>query len=127
MTELLLLKQLLLELGYPCVNTPVVWCDNLASKSMAENPVYDSCTKHIGVDVHFVREKIENDEMEIRYVPIAEQVADVFTKRLPRDRFELLCKKLGLTAIPDLEVKTSARGLKDSEPKLRGSVEVIDN
>jgi len=126
-TELLWLKQLLMELGYPCVNTPIVWCDKLTTKSMAENPVDHSRTKHIGVDVHFVREKVENGKVEIKYVPTAEQVADVFTKGLSRDRFELLCKKLGLTKIPGcLEVKTSARMLKESEPKLKGSVEVLN-
>ena len=82
-TELVWLKNLLLELGYPCEAIPIVWCDNLATKSMAKNPVYHSRTKHIGVDVHFVREKVENGEVEIRYVPTAEQVADVFTKGLP--------------------------------------------
>lgn len=64
-TELLGLKQLLSELGYSCETTPVVWCDNLTAKSMAENLVYHSRRKHIGVDVHFVCEKVENGKVEI--------------------------------------------------------------
>ena len=63
--ELLWLKSLFVELGYPNVTTPVLWCDNLAAKSMAENPVFHSRTKHVGVDVHFVREKVEKGEVEI--------------------------------------------------------------
>lgn len=52
----------------------------------------------------------------------------MFTKGLPRDRFELRRQKLGLTEIPScLEVKSSASRLKDSESKLKGSVEVLDN
>ena len=105
-----------------------MWCDNLVAKSMVENLAYHSCTKHIGVDVHFVHEKVQIGEVEIRYVLAVEQVADVFTKGLTRDRFELLCKRLGLTEIPGcLKVKSSARMLKDSESKLKGSVEVLDN
>ena len=68
MTKILWLKSLLSELGYPCVQTPVLWCDNLAAKSMAENPIFHSRTKHIEIDVHFVREKIENRDVEVRYV-----------------------------------------------------------
>ena len=94
---------------------------------MAENPVYHSRTKYIGVDVHFVREKVENGEVEIRYVPTVEQVADVFTKGLARDRFELLCRKLGLIETPGcLNIQKSARVLKELEPKLKGSVEELN-
>ena len=52
----------------------------------------------------------------------------MFTKGLTRDQFELLRQKLGLTEIPGcFEVKSSARMLKDSEFKLKGSVEVLNN
>ena len=50
--------------------------------------------------MHFVREKIENKEVEIRYVPSLHQVADIFTKGLSRDRLQFLCAKLGLQISP---------------------------
>ena len=68
-TEILWLKSLFSEIGYPCGHVPILWCDNLASKNIAENLVFHSRTKHIEIDVHFVHEKIENGEIEIRYVP----------------------------------------------------------
>ena len=74
-----------MELGYPCIAIPIVWSDNLAAKSMAENLVFHSSTKHVEIDAHFVREKVENGEVEVRYVPIADQVVDILTKGLPRD------------------------------------------
>jgi len=95
-TEILWLKSLLSELGYPCTQTLVLWCDNLVTKSMVENPIFHSRTKHIEIDVHFVREKVENGDVDIRYVPTLHQVADIFTKGLSRDRFVFLCTKLGL-------------------------------
>jgi len=87
-TEVLWLKSLFGELGYSCTHTPVIWSDNLATKSIAENLVFHSRTKHIEIDIHFVREKVEKNEVEIRYVPTTHQVADVFTKGLPRSIFK---------------------------------------
>ena len=89
------LKSLFSELGYSCVNTPIIWSDNLA-ESILENPIFHSRTKHLEIDVHFVREKVENGEVEIRYVLTSHQVADIFTKGLLRSRFMFLCDKLGL-------------------------------
>ena len=63
------LQPLFTELGYSLSQVPVLWCDNLAAKSIAKNPVFHSRTKHIEIDVHFVREKVENGEIDIRYVP----------------------------------------------------------
>jgi len=68
-TELMWLKLLFQELGYPCAAIPIVWSDNLATKSMSENSIFHSRTKHIELDIHFVREKVESGEVEIRYVP----------------------------------------------------------
>ena len=92
--DILWLKSLLTELGYPFPSTPILWCDNLVAKSISKNPVFHSRTNHIEVDVHFVREKVEYGDMEIRYVPSQHQVADIFTKELPKDRFLFLCNKL---------------------------------
>ena len=69
-TEILWLKSLFFELGYPCAKIPVIWSDNLAAaKSIDENPVFHSRTKDIEIDVHFVREKVENRDVEIKYIP----------------------------------------------------------
>ena len=88
------------ELGYPCSKVLIIWSDNLAVKSIAENPIFHSCTKHIEIGVHFVREKVENGEVEIRYIPTLYQVIDIFIKGLPRDIFLFLCHKLGLKLSP---------------------------
>ena len=124
-TELMWLKTLFQELGYPCTVVPIVWSDNLAAKSMFENPVFHSRTKHIEVDVHFVREKVENSEVEVRYVPTANQVADVLTKVLPRDRFKFLGARLGLTLSPVHAGSTVAENSTSMESNLRGSVGVV--
>ena len=100
MTKVLWLMSLFSEVGYPCVHTPILWCDNLAAKCIAENLVFHSRTKHIEIDVHFVRKKVEGGDVEIRCIPSLHQVADIFTKGLPKDRFLFLCDKLGLKVPP---------------------------
>ena len=98
--EIVWLKSLFHDLGFSCSNTPILWCDNLAANSISENPIFHSRTKHIEIDVHFVRENVEYGAVEIRYVPTMYQVADIFTKGLPKDRFLFLCSKLGLKMTP---------------------------
>ena len=72
--------------------------------------MFHSRTKHIQIDVYFVREKIENGDVDIRYVPILHQVADIFTKGLSRDMFVFLCTNLGLkrSPMPNVNIDPSA-------------------
>lgn len=58
------------------------------------NPVFYARTKHVEVDVHFVREMVLSKELKIKYVSTEDQVADVFTKALSIPKFKALCEKL---------------------------------
>ena len=120
------------ELGYPFHTTSVVWSDNLATKSMAKNLVFHSRTKYIEIDMHFVHERVEKGEIEVRYIPTTYQIVDIFTKSLARDRFRFLCTKLGLKVspvqrnIPDTSCSNKLQIIEYSsteESDLRGSVE----
>ena len=66
----------------------------MGANSLAYNPVFHAITKHIEVDAHFIREKIEAKQLEVRFVLTEEQVADVSTKPLAANRFEALRHKL---------------------------------
>ena len=66
---------------------------------MTMNLVFHSRTKHIEIVVHFVREKVEARELEVRYVPTEFQVADVFTKPLAANRFEALKDQLNASLV----------------------------
>ncbi|XP_066341800.1 uncharacterized mitochondrial protein AtMg00810-like [Miscanthus floridulus] len=67
--------------------TTVAFCDNISSVYMSRNPVHHRRTKHIGLDIHFVREKVAIGELRVTHVPSARQLADVFTKGLPSALF----------------------------------------
>ena len=93
------LQRLLSELKVPMVTPMELLCDNQATISIAKNPVHHDRTKHVEIDRHFIKEKIEAGSVKLSYTPTNSQTADVFTKALPRASFEGLCSKLGMINI----------------------------
>ena len=63
-----------------------IYEDNQGCIALAKNPVFHSRTKHIDIKFHFLREKIEEDMMELEYKPTNEMIADGFTKALGRTK-----------------------------------------
>lgn len=76
-----------------------IYCDNKTAISIAHNLVLHGRTKHIEVDKHFIKEKIEAETICIPYLPTSEQIADVLTKGLPKKQFDKLIDKLALEDI----------------------------
>ena len=82
------------------VNKPMqVLCDNQSAISIARNPVHHYRTKHVEIDRHFIKEKIEEKVVDLAYIPTAKQTADILTKALARKGFDQLVSKLGLLNI----------------------------
>ena len=91
-TELTWIQALLTELRVP-FTTPVLYCDNQSAVSIAHNPVFHSRTKHMKIDVFFVREKVLAKQLSVLHIPALDQWAYVLTKPLS-SRFEVLRGKL---------------------------------
>jgi hypothetical protein len=67
----------------------VIYCDNINSILLVNNPVYHARTKHIEVHYHFIREKIIAKEIDFIHVSIENQVADIFTKALGTNKLRM--------------------------------------
>ena len=65
----------------------LVYCDNISAVYMTSNPVQHQRTKHIEIDLHFVRERVAIGDLRVLHVPTASQYADIFTKGLPTSVF----------------------------------------
>lgn len=94
--EIVWLRQLLTDLGYCPKQPTVLFIDNQSTIRLIRNPEFHKKTKHIDVKFHFIREKVENNLIDIKYLPMNEQPSDLFTKSLTKNRFNYLCAKLNI-------------------------------
>ncbi|GKA63569.1 retrovirus-related pol polyprotein from transposon TNT 1-94 [Tanacetum coccineum] len=69
------------------------------------NNVQHSRSKHIDIHHHFIREQVKNGMVELYFVMTDYQLVDIFTKALPRDRFEFLLLRLGMKSMTPKTLK----------------------
>ncbi|CAL9019265.1 unnamed protein product [Prunus brigantina] len=94
--EITWLRYLLQDFQVNIQEPAVLHCDNQAALHIAANPVFHERTKHIELDCHLVREKIQSGMITAAYTPSSHQLADIFTKPLGRDSFNMIIRKLGV-------------------------------
>ena len=97
--EIMWLHQLLVEVGIKNSIPAKLWYDNHAALHIASNLVFHERTKHIEIDCHFVRDKIQLGLISTGYVKTGEQLSHIFTKALSGDRVSYLCNKLDMINI----------------------------
>jgi hypothetical protein len=81
------LRQLLTELGHPPQRAIIMSCGNVGASYMLTNYVNHRRTKHIEIDLHFVRDKVSLGDVNVLHVPSSWQYADIFTNGLPTALF----------------------------------------
>ncbi|GKA10918.1 ribonuclease H-like domain-containing protein [Tanacetum coccineum] len=82
------LRNLLRELHTMLSSATLVYCDNVSSVYLSSNHVQHQRTKHIEIDIHFVRDLVATGQVRVLHVPSRYQFADIFTKGLPTVLFE---------------------------------------
>ncbi|GJV18631.1 retrovirus-related pol polyprotein from transposon TNT 1-94 [Tanacetum coccineum] len=93
-----------------------LYCDNRGAIALCCNNVQHSMSKHIDIRHHFIREQVEKGMVELYFVTMDYQLADIFTKALPRERFKFLLPRLGMKSMTPETLKRLQEG---DEPQLR--------
>ncbi|KAM6582045.1 hypothetical protein CsatB_009047 [Cannabis sativa] len=104
-TEITWLQSLLTELRISLSTPPTVWCDNLSTVMLAANPILHARTKHIEIDLYFVRDKVMQQQLQVNHVPAQDQLADSLTKAISSNRFPFLRDKLSVVSQSTLSLR----------------------
>jgi histone deacetylase 1/2 len=73
-----------------------LWCDNIGATYLSANPVFHARMKHIEIDFHFVRERVAQKLLEIRFISTNDQVTDGFTKPITAQKMKEFRRNLNL-------------------------------
>nr|GEV28046.1 hypothetical protein [Tanacetum cinerariifolium] len=96
--QILWMRSQLTDYGFQFKKIPL-YRDNKSAIALCCNSVQHSRAKHIDVRYHFILEQVVNGIVELYFVRTEYQLADIFTKPLPRKRFNFLIEKLGIKSM----------------------------
>ncbi|GKE44489.1 hypothetical protein Tco_1471773 [Tanacetum coccineum] len=83
-----------------------MYCDSKSAIAISCNPVQHSKTKHIDIRYHFIKEHVENGTVELYFVGTKYQLADLFNKALPKERFEYLVHRIGMRCMTPTQLES---------------------
>nr|GFA09093.1 retrovirus-related Pol polyprotein from transposon TNT 1-94 [Tanacetum cinerariifolium] len=105
--QVLWMRTQLTDYGFHFDKIPM-YCDSKVAIAISCNPVHHLRTKHIDVHYHFIKENVEKGIVEIFFVGTEYQLADLFTKALPIERFQYLVRRLGMRCLTPAELEALA-------------------
>jgi hypothetical protein len=94
--EAIWLNRLLEDLDHKASGGVPILVDNQSCIALAKNPEFHSRTKHIDIQYHFIREKVELGVINLEYCPTKQMVADVLTKGVTKDKHQWCTKAMGV-------------------------------
>ncbi|GKB51694.1 retrovirus-related pol polyprotein from transposon TNT 1-94 [Tanacetum coccineum] len=101
--QVIWMRTQLLDYGFRN-NKILMYCVSKSAIAISCNLVQHSCTKHINIRYHIIKEHVEKGTIELYFVGKEYQLADLFTKALPRERFEYLIHKIGMRCMTPTEL-----------------------
>nr|GEX93040.1 LL-diaminopimelate aminotransferase, chloroplastic-like [Tanacetum cinerariifolium] len=102
------IKKLVSEIRFPHRGSTQIMCDNKAAIQISENPVQHDRTKHVEVDRHFIKEKLEAGIIELSFVKSSDQLADILTKAVGTDIFHKCSEVMTMKECSHLELGRQA-------------------
>lgn len=108
--ELLYLQLLIGELYDAPSLSILILCDNQAAIVLASNSKFQSCTKHINLQYHFIHLHIKDGTFKLLYCPTDNNIADTFTKVLPLPRLQELHTMMSLACAQGGVLEYEAKG-----------------
>ncbi|GKB10601.1 hypothetical protein Tco_0844524 [Tanacetum coccineum] len=102
--QILWIRSQLTDYGFQFNKIPLYY-DNKSAIALHCNNVQHSRAKHIDVHYHFIKEQVENGVVELYFIRTEYQLADIFTKPLPKERFNLLIEKHGMRSMSSETLK----------------------
>jgi hypothetical protein len=91
---------MLQELGHSPKQATIIFYYNISAEYMSQNPIHHQRTKHVEIDLHFIRDKVSLGEVKVMHIPSSSQFADVFTKGLPSAIFDEFRTSLNIHPCP---------------------------
>nr|GEW98029.1 retrovirus-related Pol polyprotein from transposon TNT 1-94 [Tanacetum cinerariifolium] len=107
--QILWMRSQLTDYGFAFNKIPL-YCDNSSVIALCCNNVQHSRSKHIDIRHHFIREQVENEVVELYFMTMDYQLANIFIKALPRERFEFLLPRLGMKSMTPKTLKRIQEG-----------------
>ncbi|GJS09054.1 retrovirus-related pol polyprotein from transposon TNT 1-94 [Tanacetum coccineum] len=107
--QILWMRSQLTDYGFVFNKIPL-YCDNRSAIALCCNNVQHSWSKHIDIRHHFIREQVEKGVVELYFVTTDYQLANIFTKALPRERFKFLLPRLGMKSMSPETLKRLQEG-----------------
>ncbi|MCO5595579.1 hypothetical protein L7F22_049624 [Adiantum nelumboides] len=96
MVECVWLRRLMADLGVEQDIANTIYTDSQSALAVARNQIFHARTKHIKVHYDYVKERLSVGESSLAYVPTQDNLANLFTKALSREKLEDFRKALGL-------------------------------
>ncbi|GJZ25090.1 hypothetical protein Tco_0562549 [Tanacetum coccineum] len=106
--QVLWMRTQLTDYGFHFNKIPI-YCVSKSAIAISCNPIQHSRSKHNAVRYHFIKEHIEKGTIELYFVKTDYQLADLFTKALPVDRFNYLVRRLGMRSFSPQELDRFAK------------------
>ena len=101
-TEAIWLRKLIFDLFDQISESTIIYCDNQSCIRLSEHLVFHERSKHIEIKYYFIRDKVQEGEVKLKYIPTDEQTSNILTKPLSRIKFAYFWEKMGIVEITPL-------------------------